>query len=859
MYGLKDEEVDVNRRKYGTNEIIVGKKDGFFRLLVESFGDPIIKILLIVLGVKVLFLFKDFDWYETIGIVIAIMFSSFVSAISEYGSSKAFDKLMEESSKIRCRVIRNGVECDVSIDDIVVHDILVLSSGDKIGADGIVVQGEVDVDESFLNGEANSVKKKVKDIVYRGCVVYHGYALVRVDKVGNNSYYGRMVLELGTDSGISPLKERLGNLAIILSKLGYIAAILVSISYLFGKIVISNSFSFYKIINTLSNFSLMGAYLLQALTLSVTIIVVSVPEGLPMMVTLVLSSNMKRMLKNNVLVRKLVGIETAGSLNVLFTDKTGTLTKGKLEVVQFMLGNGNKYTMLDSVSFKYRHLFVSNLIYNNESVYDGDKIVGGNITDKAILDFVKCKKNKNVKILKQNLFDSSNKCSSVLVLEDGKKFFYVKGASEVLFDRCDRYIDENGSKQLLLSKDILMNRINEVTKLGIRVLCVAYQEGFNICSDKLVLLGFLFIKDDVREEAREGVKLIKDAGISVVMITGDNKGTAMAIAKEVGILNNSSDIVLTGEELNRMSDLEVCDCLSNLKIVARAMPNDKSRLVNLAKKMNLVVGMTGDGVNDAVALKRADVGFSMGNGTEVAKEASDIVIMDDNILSISKAILYGRTIFKSIRKFIIFQLTINFCAVSVSVIGPFIGIQYPVTVIQMLWINMVMDTLAGLAFSYEPALLEYMKELPKKRDEKIINSYMFNEIIVTGIFSSFLCIFFLKSSYLRSFFRYSVTDKYVMTAFFGLFIFISIFNSLNARTVRLNILHDIFYNKVFLFIISGVALMQVGMIYYGGDLFRTSGLNSLEFMVMICVAFMVVPFNIIVKVLFKKFKISINI
>jgi magnesium-transporting ATPase (P-type) len=211
------------------------------------------------------------------------------------------------------------------------------------------------------------------------------------------------------------------------------------------------------------------------------------------------------------------------------------------------------------------------------------------------------------------------------------------------------------------------------------------------------------------------------------MITGDNKGTAMAIAKEVGILDNYSDIVLTGEELNKMSDSEVCASLSNLKIVARAMPNDKSRLVNLAKKMNLVVGMTGDGVNDAIALKRADVGFSMGNGTEVAKEASDIVIMDDNILSISKAILYGRTIFKSIRKFIIFQLTINFCAVSVSVIGPFIGIQYPVTVIQMLWINMVMDTLAGLAFSYEPALIEYMKELPKKRDEKI-NSHLFLKV-----------------------------------------------------------------------------------------------------------------------------------
>ena len=852
MYGLSDKEVVNSRNKYGNNEITMGKKDGFFSLLLESLGDPIIKILLVALGIKIFFLMADFDWYESVGIVVAIIIASFISAISEYGSSRAFESLMKESSKIKCRVKRNGKIVEVSIEDIVVGDLLVLSSGDKIGADGIVVHGKIDVDESSMNGEANSIEKGIRDIVYRGCVVYRGNAIVRVDKVGNSTYYGRMIQELGTGSGSSPLKERLGNLAMILSKIGYVAAFLVSISYLFNKIVICNSFDIIKIWDTLTNFSLLFSYILHALTLSVTIIVVSVPEGLPMMVTLVLSSNMKKMLKDYVLVRKLVGIETAGSLNILFTDKTGTLTKGKLEVIRFMLGNGHEYHDFSQISSRYKNIFVDSLVYNNDSVYDEElhQMVGGNITDKAILDFIREKRRDSVRIVKQILFDSKNKYSMVTVLENGIKKTYLKGAAEILLDRCDRYLNEDGFKQLLFHKEKLEKKISEITRLGIRVLCVAYSENNDI--DHLILEGFLFIRDEVREESRSGVELVKKAGIQVVMITGDYVGTAVSIAKEVGILTDSSDIVLTSAELNKMSDDDVKNILPHLKVVARSMPDDKSRLVSLAKEMGLVVGMTGDGVNDAIALKKADVGFAMGSGTEVAKEASDIVIMNNNILSIEKAILYGRTIFKSIRKFIIFQLTVNLCAISVSIVGPFIGISTPVTVIQMLWINMVMDTLAGVAFSYEPALSEYMLESPKKRDEPIINFYMFHEIVITGLYSSFICIAFLKSHYLHGFFRYSVNNQYIMTAFFGLFIFMSIFNSFNARTVRLNILGNIFLNKVFLVIIGFIICVQIGMIYYGGSLFRTSGLTIKEFIIMLCIAFTVIPFDMLRKFILKR-------
>lgn len=853
MNGLNNKEVIASRKKHGTNQITGIKNDTFWKLLLESLGDPIIRILLIALGIKTVFLIKDFDWYETVGIVIAIIIASFISAISEYGSSKAFERLQEDASKIKCRVRRDGDIIEVFIDEVVVQDILILTTGDKIGADGIIVDGNLEIDESSMNGEAASVRKQKNDSVYRGCVIYNGYAEVLVTKVGNETYYGKMVQELGEATGTSPLKERLNGLAKTISKLGYLGSILVSISYLFNKIIIANGFNVMKILATLGNPSLLFAYILHALTLSVTIIVVSVPEGLPMMVTLVLSSNMRRMLKNNVLVRKLVGIETAGSLNILFTDKTGTLTKGKLEVTNIMLGNKKKFNSINNLHGDAKKILINNLVYNNESSLDSNNmIIGGNITDKALLDFVKIRKDDKVKIIDKVYFDSKNKYSLTIIQDKIKKYKLVKGASEVILPKCSRYLDEFGYKQLILHRDVLNKEIDEATNKGIRVICLAYNNDSGKNLDNLILLGFLFIKDEVRDESIMGVKLIKNAGIDIVMITGDNKNTAVNIAREVGIISSCNDMAITSRELNRMSDEEVINNLSKLKVIARAMPDDKSRLVNLAKKCGLVVGMTGDGVNDSIALKRADVGFSMGSGTEVAKEASDIVIIDDNILSIEKAILYGRCIFKSIRKFIIFQLTVNFCAVSISIIGPFIGIPTPVTVIQMLWINMVMDTLAGLAFSYEPAMDEYMLEKPKRRNEEIINKYMLNEILITGLYSSLICILFLKNNFIHSLFRNGDNDKYLMTAFFGLFIFMSIFNSFNARTNRLNILSNITKNKVFLIITLFIVVVQILMIYYGGDTFRTSGLNIREFMVMILIALTVIPIDFLRKIFLKR-------
>ena len=854
--GLSDKEVIEKRKKYGDNGLSRKKQDTFFKMFVETLGDPIIKILLIALSIKIIFLFKDFDFYETIGIVLAIIIASFISTISEYGSEKAFERLQEESSKIRVRVIRNSKVVLVDVSDIVLDDIVLLSSGDKVPADGVILEGTISLDESSLNGEAKEVYKSssTSNKVYRGTVVYDGEALIRVDAVGDKTFYGNLASEIQDKEPISPLKLRLTKLAKTISIFGYIFAILVALGYLFSVVFIENNFDIDKIVATISNGRVMFGHILYALTLSVTLIVVSVPEGLPMMITLVLSSNMRRMLKKNVLVRKLVGIETAGSLNILFTDKTGTLTKGKLEVIGLYLPNKvfiNNVMELSSYR-NYYDLVIPSLLYNNDSVYDFDnnRVIGGNITDRAIMDFIKMKKGDEYRVTDKVSFDSKNKYM-ISVVKGANNLRLIKGAPEVIINACNTYYDANGDKKIFKNKDEMFKKVDDYTKNGIRVLALAISDDvLNLRSFRNVsFLGLVMIKDEVRKEAISGLEMVKAAGIQTVMVTGDNKNTASALAFELGLLSNDDDIILTSDELAKMSDKDVKKILPKLKVVARSLPHDKSRLVNVARDLDLVVGMTGDGVNDAPALKKADVGFAMGSGTEVAKEASNIVILDDNFMSIVNAILFGRTIFKSIRKFIIFQLSVNICAVMVSLIGPFIGIDQPVTVIQMLWINMVMDTLAGVAFAYEPPLIEYMNEKPKKKGEHIVNKYMFNQIIVMGLYTSLLCLLFLKLPSISNLFEQN--GGHLMTAFFGLFIFCSIFNSFNARTHRINIFSNIFKNKAFLIVILFIVIIQIYLIYYGGEVFRTVGLSLYEFNMMILISMTVIPVDFFRKVLLR--------
>ena len=850
MIGLTDEEVVKSRNKYGSNEIKKTNNNSFFKLLLESLGDPMIKILLIVLGIKVVFLFAEFDWFETLGILIAIFIASLISTISEYGSNKAFQKLLENNNQKMVKVKRNGKLCLISINDIVVSDIVYLNNGDYIPADGEIIDGSILIDESSINGESRETYKDSKlsgekRKVYKGTIVTSGECIVKVGSVGVNTLFGKIAKEVQEKSSDSPLRIRLKHLASIISKIGYVGAFLVFVSYLFSSIVIANNFNLNLIIGCVSNVSLMIDYIIYALTLAVTIIIVSVPEGLPMMVALVLSTNMKKMIKKNILVKKMVGIETAGSLNVLLTDKTGTLTNGKLSVYG-IINYQDKLFNNDVELYKYPkyyNIVGNSIVLNNDAVISDNKIINGNSTDKALISFMNYISDE--KIIKKESFDSDKKYSLV----ETNNYIYYKGAPEVLIPKCKYYLN-NDVEDSNVDFDYLNRVIAKYMHKGYRVISLCYKNKSN---NNVVYVGSVLLKDEIRKDAKEGIKLIKSSGVKMIMVTGDSLDTALFISKELNLLSDD-DIYLTSSDLSLMSDDEIKSKINKIKVVARAKPHDKSRLVKIIKEMNLVVGMTGDGINDAAALKKCDVGFAMGSGTDVAKEASDIVILDDNINSISMAILFGRTIFKNIRKFIIFQLTMNICAMSLSIIGPFIGISTPVTVMQMLWINMIMDTLAGLAFAYEEPLLSYMDEKPKSKNEPIINKYMYEEIVFTGLYSSLLCILFLKIPFVKSLIRYDVNDKYFLTAFFALFVFMGIFNAFNTRTNKYNLFYKIKNNKVFLIIFMLVAIMQIYFIYYGGIIFRTYGLNLKELLIVLGLAFSVVPVDLFRKFIFNNNK-----
>lgn len=845
--GLNDKEVEESRKKYGSNIINDKNENTFFNLLLESLGDPIIKILLIALAIKILISFRHFDWYETIGIIIAILLASVISSISEYGSNKAFKHLQEETSNIKCKVYRNNKLCEVYISNIVVNDIISLSSGDKIPADGIVISGQIICDEAFLSGEAKEITKNVNDFVYSGSNIYKGNSLVRITKVGKDTIMGSMIEKMQVSNEESPLRKKLRILANEISKLGYIGAVIASLSYLFLKIVVENNFCFSLIITDLKDIHLMFSYFLYALTLTVTIIIMAVPEGLPMMITIVLSSNMKRMLKDNVLVRKLVGIETSGSLNVLLCDKTGTLTEGKLELKELI--NYNNISLLDinNLSKNIKSVICDSLYLNNETIFNDGKFIGGNTTDRAIMAYI-YKYSHTKEIIDRKNFDSDTKYSYVRTSD----YYYFKGASEKLLPLCNSYLDMDGKIQYDFNKENIIPLIKEYTSKGYRVLVNAISKT----SKSLTFISLIILSDTIRKEAKPSIEIIKKSGIHPVMITGDDANTASNIAEEIGLKEKNS-ITISHDELVLMKDNELIKLLPNLSIVSRALPDDKARLVKLYKQQGLIVGMTGDGVNDCLALKNSDVAFALGSGCEVAKEASDIVILDNNISSICNAILYGRTIFKSIRKFITYQLIVNICALILSILGPFIGVITPITIVQMLWLNMIMDTFVGLAFSYEPPKKEYLKEKPKSLKEKILNKYMISMVIINGLTSAILCIVLIKVPYFVNQFRHSLDNKYLLTGFFALFVFLGITNSFLVKIGKAKI-KSLFDNKVFLLINIFIIVFQIIIIYKGGELFRAYGLTISELKVVLLLNSLLLPINFLRKSISQKMNINSN-
>lgn len=872
--GLTKSQVEESRIKNGSNTLTQLERDPLWKKILEGFKDPMLIILIVALVIQIIFFFLGYgEWYEAVGIFVAILIANLVGVLSENKQEgKAAELKAEAEAKEMTKVIRDGVLQEIHVNDVVVGDIVVLQSGDKIPADGVVVNGQIKVDQATLNGETKEATKRVlgdndlgdtRDLlnefyVYRGTVVCDGECYVEIKVVGDKTIYGELALEMQEDTRDTPLKVKLSNLAKSISKFGYIGASVIAGAFLLQNLVINPNipvdlFGWVKLF-------------IDAISLAVVIIVMAVPEGLPMMISLVLSMNMGKMMKDNVLVHKLNGVETAGGINILFSDKTGTITEGRLSVVEVATGNLTKFTDFSTMSKEIKNGIINGIGVNNSSTVSNDSVIGGNSTDRALMTFLKDNQVVNSinkkSVVRFDAFDSAKKYSSVVMnLSDGVKTF-IKGAPEKIIERCVTYLDENGNKQIFENKDSLNAYMDEQANRSMRLLGVAVCDGDN-ADGELTLVCVLSIRDNVRSTSVEAIQEVQNAGVQVVMVTGDRKETAVAIAKEAGLLRESTDIALTSQEMAEKTDDELKELLPNLRVVARALPTDKSRLVKIAQELNLVVAMTGDGVNDAPALKKADVGFAMGSGTEVAKEAGDITILDDNFLSIKKAILYGRTIFKNIRKFLIFQLTVNVSTVTLCFLAPLLGIAQPLSIISILYINLVMDTLAALAFGNEPALNRYMKEKPIRRDENLLNKEMISQILVTGGYIVVVSLFILLNTNLFNMFAPQFVNNtnsdfnpeylvmYKETAMLAFMMLTVILNGFYARTSNLNVFEHINENKTFIGVMAVVVIALLVLIYIISGVAGLTALTGVTWCYVVALSFGSVIVDVVRKMVVK--------
>ena len=879
--GLNENEVKASREKYGDNSIPDSEPTTFWAEFKETFGDPMIKILLVIVVIMVVMFFMgQAEIYEPIGTVVAILIVAFVTAKTGVASDTKYRELKDSTKKDTCKVCRNGEVSVIEIDDVVVGDKIILQSGDKIPADGILVDGDLRVDNSVLNGEAEECSKVATSddavfpeeitgdsfvddsSLFRGAVVFDGEGILDVRKVGVKTMMGKMAEEMQEEEPDSPLKVKLAKLANQISVFGYVSAIVIVLFYIAYFIFRAGGFSAFFA----QGWAPILKQVLEAASLAIIIVVCAVPEGLPLMISLVLMQNTSRMLDHNVLVRKAVGIETAGSLNILFSDKTGTITKGSLEVVEFFTTDGESIP-LDQIK---NHGNIKDLVdlaigKNTSSMFDGNhRVVGGNATDQAMMRFLGeesflALNSSGYTIGQSQGFNSKNKFSQAEIAELNQVFY--KGAPERFLDKASKGLDSYGN-EAPLNLDVVNAKINEYASRAMRVLAFGYSNSSfteDSINDDVVIIGFVAIRDDVRPEAKQAIAEVQEAGVQVVMITGDRLETAQAIAKDAGLIKSDTDRVLTSAELNKMSDEEVKAIVKDIRVIARALPTDKSRMVKICQEMNLVVGMTGDGVNDSPALKRADVGFAMGSGTEAAKEAGEIVIIDDNFRSIKDAILYGRTIYRNILKFCKFQLVINVAAVVVSALSPFFGVEEPLKVTHLLFVNLVMDSLGAIMLGNEPALELYMKQKPIRRDESIISKAMAGQILCMAAWLSIVSFIFLKAPIFEQLLG---GEEKLHTAYFVLFILSSLFNGFNVRDNGFGIFKGLKDNPGFIkvwFTIAGVqclivnaALIPLAPFKWIGNMFSCTPFGIVGWLIVIGLAFTMIPIDLIRKAIVKQ-------
>ena len=830
--GLTDAEVLKSRDKYGVNILTPAKKTSPWISFLKKFGDPLIVILLIAGILSVGISFYEYIvlgesmqvFFEPVGIFIAIMLATGLAFLFEYKADKEFMILNQVNDDEPVKVIRNSKVVEIARKDVVVDDVVILSCGDEIPADGLLLESvSLDVDESTLTGEPlchktvdeahfNKDATFPSNAVMKGTKVMNGNGVFRVSAVGDATENGKVFTAAQIDNSVkTPLNEQLERLGRLISWLSYSVAALVVV----GRIA---DFMLTEPYTTMTFI----AYCLQTVMIAVTLIVVAVPEGLPMAVTLSLAYSMRRMLKTNNLVRKMHACETMGAVTVICTDKTGTLTQ-------------NRMTVYEMVCEKLDDVLYENIALNSTANLDGEKVIG-NPTEGALLLWMRdagvdyAEKRTAVEVLDVIPFSTELKYMSTTVRSlamNGETVTHLKGAPEVVMSMCNM-TDKQRAKYA--------GKLSEFQKKAMRTLAFAYNDVF---------LGVVAISDPIREDVPAAIRECDEAGIDVKIVTGDTPGTAMEIGRQIG-LHCSANSIITGTDFEALSDEEVYERVDSLKIIARARPMDKKRLVEFLQKRNHVVAVTGDGTNDAPALKAAHVGLSMGDGTSVAKEASDITIIDNSFRSIGRAVMWGRSLYQNIQRFILFQMTVNVVACLIVLVGAFFDTQSPLTVTQMLWVNLIMDTFAAMALASLPPNETVMRGKPRDRSAFIINKSMKWNILSIGLLFTFilLAFYYLFENYdVVSLFALVDTDialqeqrglsAYEISLFFTIFVMLQFWNMFNARAIATghSAFHEISSCRGFVSIVALIFFGQILIVELGGSMFNVVSLSISDWLI----------------------------
>lgn len=850
--GLDKHQVEASRAKHGNNLLTPPARTPMWKLYLEKFKDPIIRILLLAAVFSLLISFIEGEFAESIGIIMAIFLATGIGFYFEYDAGKKFDLLNATNEETKVRVIRDGSVHEVPRKEIVVDDIVMLENGEEIPADGELLEAtSMQVNESSLTGEP-MVEKTVdpahfdseatypSNHVMRGTTVIDGHGVMRVLHVGDATEIGKVARQATEESGEkTPLNIQLERLAGLIGKVGFVVAALAFIGFTWHEL---HAYLSAHTVTGWDEYLEIAKIVLHNFMMAVTLIVVTVPEGLPMSVTLSLALNMRRMLATNNLVRKMHACETMGAVTVICTDKTGTLTQNRMQVYEtrFEALDGQRLDMTRADS-----RLIAEGIAANSTAYleeDGESAKGvGNPTEIALLLWMRAQGQDYLalrnaaKVIDQLPFSTERKFMATLVdsAHAGRRILYLKGAPEIISKKCTHIATASGTAPMSEAQSGIDARLSAYQNMAMRTLGFAYRvveagepaDCTRLSSEgEFVFLGIAAISDPIRPDVPAAVGQCQDAGIRVKIVTGDTPGTATEIARQIGLWKpeDTEHNRITGTDFAALSDEEALERVMDLKIMSRARPTDKQRLVQLLQKKGAVVAVTGDGTNDAPALNHAQVGLSMGTGTSVAKEASDITLLDDSFRSIGTAVMWGRSLYKNIQRFIAFQLTINLIAMFIVLAGSFMGDIIPLTVTQMLWVNLIMDTFAALALASIPPSADVMKEKPRKQSDFIITRGMYHNIIGTGM--AFILILLGLYYWLGMDGDMSIHD---LTIFFTVFVLLQFWNLFNARVFGTS--HSALGHLTQSCVLVGVAVLilvgQYIIVQFGGEVFRTTPLD----------------------------------